>query len=101
MIVEPEGTELHIPIKKSALAINAADARPSRWTGGERLDCAVQDLDLTKRKVVLSIKLLEENEKALALKKYGTDEGSGKSLPFSNLDKVLAEDLKKKEEDKQ
>ena len=44
---------------------------------------------------------MEENEKALALEKYGTDEGSGKSLPFSNLDKVLAEDLKKKEEDKE
>ena len=25
-------------IKKSAIAINAADARPSRWTGGEILD---------------------------------------------------------------
>ena len=24
-------------IKKSAIAINAADARPSRWTGGEKL----------------------------------------------------------------
>ena len=24
-------------IKKSAIAINAADARPNRWTGGEKL----------------------------------------------------------------
>ena len=25
-------------IKKSEIAINAADARPSRWTGGEKVD---------------------------------------------------------------
>ena len=50
-------------IKKSAIAINAADARPSRWTGGEKLDCAIAELDLNKRKVILSIKLLEEIEK--------------------------------------
>ena len=34
-------------IKKSAIAINAADARPSRWTGGEKLDCAIAELDLS------------------------------------------------------
>ena len=70
-------------------------ARPSRFTGGERIDCAILDLDLNKRKVSLSIKLLEEIEKKEALEKYGS-EGSGKNLPFSSL----SDDLKKKEEDK-
>ena len=37
-------------IKKSAIAINSADARPSRWTGGEKLDCAIAELDLEKEK---------------------------------------------------
>ena len=37
-------------IKKSQIAINAADARPSRFTGGERIDCAIAELDLDKRK---------------------------------------------------
>ena len=78
-------------IKKSQIAINAADARPSRFTGGERIDCAISDLDLNKRKVTLSIKLLEEIEKKEALEKYGS-EGSGKNLPFSSL----SDDLKKK-----
>ena len=64
---------------------------PSRWTGGEKLDVAIADLDINKRKVVLSIKLLEEIEKKEALEKYGS-EGSGKNLPFSSL----SEDLKKK-----
>ena len=96
LIVRPEGCDMDFQIKKSAIAINAADARPSRWTGGEKLDCAIADLDLNKRKVILSIKLLEEIEKKEALEKYGS-EGSGKNLPFSSL----SEDLKKKEEDKE
>ena len=96
LIVRPENCEMDFIIKKSQIAINAADARPSRFTGGERIDCAIAELDLDKRKVVLSIKLLEEIEKKEALDKYGS-EGSGKNLPFSSL----SEDLKKKEEDKE
>ena len=60
-------------IKKSQIAINSADARPSRFTGGERIDCAISELDLEKRKVVLSIKLLEEIE---------TNVKEGKLSPF-------------------
>ena len=82
-------------IKKSQIAINAADARTSRFTGGEKIDCAIAELDLNKRKVSLSMKLLEEIEKKEALDKYGA-EGSGKNLPFSSL----SEDLKKKGKDK-
>ena len=92
LIVRPEGCEMDFVIKKSQIAINAADARPSRFTGGERIDCAISELDIAKRKVVLSIKLLEEIEKKEALEKYGS-EGSGKNLPFSSL----SEDLKKKD----
>ena len=94
LIVRPEGCEMDFQIKKSAIAINSADARPNRWTGGEKLDCAIAELDFSKRKVTLSIKLLEEIEKKEALEKYGS-EGSGKNLPFSSL----SEDLKKKEEE--
>ena len=96
LIVRPEGCEMNFQIKKSLIAINSADARPSRFTGGERIDCAIADLDLNKRKVSLSIKLLEEIEKKEALEKYGT-EGSGKNLPFSSL----SEDLKKKDKKKE
>ena len=92
LIVRPEGCEMDFSIKKSNIAINAADTRTSRFTGGERIDCAIADLDKEKRKVTLSIKLLEEIEKKEALEKYGA-EGSGKNLPFSSL----SEDLKKKD----
>ena len=95
LIVRPEGCEMDFIIKKSQIAINSADARPSRFTGGEKVDCAISEIDLDKRKISLSMKLLEEIEKKEALKKYGA-EGSGKNLPFSSL----SDDLKKKDKDK-
>ena len=79
-------------LKKSNIAINAADTRTSRFTGGERIDCAIADLDIEKRKVTLSVKLLEEIEKKEALEKYGA-EGSGKNLPFF----IIIRRFKKKE----
>ena len=93
LVVRPEGCEMDFIIKKSQIAINAADARPARFTGGEKVDCAIAELDFEKRKVTLSMKLLEEIEKKEALEKYGA-EGSGKNLPFSSL----SEDLKKKDD---
>ena len=95
--VQPIGCETDFIIKKSAISSNPADARPERWTGGETLDVAIAEKDLKRRKVVLSIKLLEQLEKAEALEKYGAETGSGRSLPFSGLaDKILN---KSKEED--
>ncbi len=92
LIVRPEGCEMDFVIKKSQIAINSADARPSRFTGGEKIDCAIAEIDFDKRKITLSMKLLEEIEKKEALDKYGS-EGSGKNLPFSSL----SEELKKKD----
>ena len=91
LIVRPEGCEMDFTIKKNQIAINPADARTSRFTGGERIDCAISEIDFDKRKISLSIKLLEELQKKEALEKYGS-EGSGKNLPFSSL----SEDLNKK-----
>ena len=91
LTVRPEKCEMDFLIKKNQIAINPADARTSRFTGGERIDCAISELDFSKRKVSLSVKLLEELQKQEALEKYGS-EGSGKNLPFSSL----SEDLNKK-----
>ena len=95
LTVRPIGCEMDFQIKKSQIAINAADARPSRFTNGDKIDCAIAEVNLEKRKVVLSIRVLEEIEKKVALEKYGS-EGSGKNLPFSSL----SDDLKKKDEEK-
>ena len=93
LYVKPDGCEMEFFIKKSQIAINAADARPNRFTGGEKIDVAIAELDQKKRHVNLSMRLLEEIEKKEALKKYGA-ENSGKNLPFSSL----SDDLKKKNE---
>ena len=47
--MRPEGCEIDFPIKKANIAINAADTRTSRFTGGERIDCAIADLDFEKK----------------------------------------------------
>ncbi len=95
LIVKPEGCEMEFSIKKSQIAINAADARPSRFVGGERIDAAIAEIDIKKRKVALSIKLLEELQNKEAVSKFSSPL-SGKNLPFSSLsDKI---DKKKKTE---
>ena len=53
LIVRPEGCDLEFFIKKSQIAINASDARPNRWTGGEKLDSAIAEIILEKRKINL------------------------------------------------
>ena len=82
--VKPEGSEMEFLIKKSQIAISASDARPTRFTGGERIDCAIAELDIEKRKVSLSIKLLEELQNKEAVSKFSSPL-SGKNLPFSSL----------------
>ena len=95
LIVQPEGCEMNILIKKSQIAVSASDARPSRFVGGERIDSAIAELNLEKRKVSLSIKLLEEIQNKEAVTKFSSPL-SGKNLPFS----TLSDKLKKKDKDK-
>ncbi len=97
LIVKPEDSDLNIFIKKSQIAINSADARPSRFVGGERIDAAISEIDLKKRKVNLSIKLLEELQNKEAVSKFSSPL-SGKNLPFSSLSDKLEKDKNKSEE---
>ncbi len=95
LVVRPENCEMNFNIKKSQIAINTADARPTRFTGGERIDCAIAELDFKKKKAILSIKLLEEIQNKDAISKFSSPL-SGKNLPFSSL----SEDLEKKDKKK-
>ena len=94
LVVKPEGCELDFVIKKSQIAINSADARPSRFVGSERIDAAIAELDLSKRKISLSIKLLEELKNKEAVSKFSSPL-SGKNLPFSSLSDKLEKNKKK------
>ena len=96
LIVKPEDCEIEILIKKSQIAMSSSDARPSRFVGGERIDAAISELNFDKRKVSLSIKLLEEIMNAKAIKEHSSPL-SGKNLPFSSLSEQL--DDKKKNKD--
>jgi len=96
LTVKPEGTNLELLIKKSQIAVSSADARPSRFVGGERIDAAIAELNYDRRKVSLSIKLLEELQNKEAVSKFSSPL-SGKNLPFSSLSDQL--DDKKKNKD--
>ena len=95
IIVSPESSKLEFLIKKSQIAISPSDARPSRFVGGERIDVAISELDFQKKKVGLSIKLLEELQNKEAVSKFSSPL-SGKNLPFSSLSDKL--DKKKNKE---
>ena len=45
LTVSPEGSKIELQIKKSQIAINAADARPNRFIKGDRIDAAISELD--------------------------------------------------------
>ena len=93
LIVKPEGCDMEFLIKKSQIAMSSSDARPSRFVGGERIDAAISELDIEKRKVNLSIKLLEEIQNKEAVNKFSSPL-SGKNLPFSSLSDKLEKNKK-------
>ena len=97
LIVKPENCELEFLIKKSNIAVNSSDARPSRFVGGERIDAAISELNFEKRKASFSIRLLEELQNKEAVNKFSSPL-SGKNLPFSSLSEKL-EDKKTKDEE--
>ena len=86
--VSPDGCDLKFLIKKGQIAIDKLDQRVTRFTKGDRLDVMIQECSLEKRKISLSIKMLEEEENKTAIKKYGSVD-SGKSLPFADLPSAL------------
>ncbi len=95
LTVQPEGSNMNLLIKKSQIAVSSSDARPSRFVGGERIDAAISELNMEKRKVSLSIKLLEELQNKEAVSKFSSPL-SGKNLPFSSLSDKLSNKKAKK-----
>ena len=63
LMVQPEGCGLNLLIKKSQIAVSSSDARPSRFVGGERIDAAISELNIDKRKVSLSIETFRRTSK--------------------------------------
>ena len=64
-------------IRKSELSRDRDEQRPDRFAKGDKVDAMIVDLDMEKRKVLLSIKALEQQQTKEAVKKYGsTDSGA-------------------------
>ena len=79
-----------ILIKRTQLAKESENARPSRFSKGDKIDTLITELDVEKRKVMLSIKALEEKQTKEAVKKYGSKDSGGV------LGEILGPLLKKK-----
>ena len=86
--------DLPFLIKRNQLAKEPENQRPERWAKGDRVDCMITELDKDKRKLVLSIKDLEEKEQKLAIKKFGSKDSGGK------ISDILGPLLKKKSKTK-
>ena len=94
LTVKPEGSDFEVFIKKNSIAIQNEDSRPERFTVSDRVDAAVTEINMEKRKISMSIKRVEEINNEIALKNY-SDLSSGKSLPFANLDEKMVKKDKK------
>ena len=79
-----------ILIKRNQLAREIENARPSRFAKGDKVDAMITELDKEKRKVILSIKALEEAQTKESVKKYGSKDSGGV------LGEILGPLLKKK-----
>ena len=68
-------------IRKSDLAVDAANARSDIFSGGEKLDSKIVELDFEKRILKLSPKEAQKDEQASLIKKFGKNASkSGQTL---------------------
>jgi small subunit ribosomal protein S1 len=79
-------------IKKADIALDKADQRPNRFAPGDSLDAMIADLNLSQRKLKLSIKELEKQQEKEAVEKYGS------ATSGSSLADILGTALKKKKD---
>ena len=68
---------LSIFIKQNQLAKESINARPSRFTRGDRVDSMIIEKNNSKKTITLSIKALEEKQTEDAVKKYGSKDSGG------------------------
>jgi len=64
-------------IKQNQLAKEVSNARPSRFTQGDKIDCMLTEVNKSKKIAALSIKALEEKQTEDAVKKYGSKDSGG------------------------
>jgi len=92
--------KLIVTIRKNDLAKETADARPEVFSPGNALDAKITELDLTGRKIKLSVKAAQIDEEKSLIAKFG--EGATKSGATLKgiFEKAIGSKKKKKKEEK-
>ena len=75
--VQVGNKNLPIFIKQNNLAKEIKNARPSRFTRGDKIDAVIIELNKSRKIATLSIKALEEKQTEDAVKKYGSKDSGG------------------------
>ena len=75
--VQVGNKNLPIFIKQNNLAKEIKNARPSRFTRGDKIDAMIIELNKSRKIATLSIKALEEKQTEDAVKKYGSKDSGG------------------------
>ena len=75
--VQVGNKNLLIFIKQNQLAKEIKNARPSRFTRGDKIDAMIIELNKSRKIATLSIKALEEKQTEDAVKKYGSKDSGG------------------------
>ena len=83
-------------IRRSDLALEAANARSDIFSGGEKLDSKIVELDYQKRILRLSPKEAQKDEQASLIKKFGKNA----STSGQKLASIFKKAMGKKEEEK-
>lgn len=82
-------------IRKSDLALDAADARSDIFSGGEKLDAKLIELDYEKRIIRLSPKEAQKDEQASLIKKFGKNASKSGQTLASIFKKAIGKKEKK------
>ena len=82
-------------IRKSDLALEAANARSDIFSGGEKLDSKIVELDYIKRILRLSPKEAQKDEQASLIKKFGKNASTSGQKLASIFKKAMGKKKKK------
>ena len=90
--------KLIVTIRKVDLAKESIDARPEIFSPGNVLDAKITELDLTSRKIKLSVKAAQIQEEKSLMKKFGANAAKSGATLKGIFEKAIGGKKKKKEE---
>lgn len=87
--------KLIVTIKKSQLAKESADARPEVFSPGNALDAKITELDISTRKISLSVKQAQIDEEKTLVAKFGAGAAKSGATLKGIFEKALGKKAKK------